>query len=109
MGGHPFPEIRCTICVNPVDLSIDLCADETGAAIHEGCYVNRLTTERSIKSLIEQLLDTLSAGPAALYCAKCHAPSSYVSATFFSESGAARIIRLPVCKNCDHLPTTYAA
>jgi hypothetical protein len=30
MGGHPCPEIPYTICGKPVDLSIELCADEHG-------------------------------------------------------------------------------
>jgi hypothetical protein len=28
MGGHPFQEIPCTICGKPVDLAVDLSADE---------------------------------------------------------------------------------
>ena len=38
MGGHPFPEISCTICRQPVDLNVDLIADEHGQAVHERCY-----------------------------------------------------------------------
>lgn len=33
MGGHPFPEIPCTICAKPVDLETDLTADENGNAV----------------------------------------------------------------------------
>ena len=47
MGGHTFPELHCTICFDPVDLSIDLCADETGQPVHEGCYVSRLLSART--------------------------------------------------------------
>ena len=39
MGGHPVPEIHCAICNNPVDLRVDLSADEHGKAVHENCYV----------------------------------------------------------------------
>jgi hypothetical protein len=42
MGGHSFPEIACTICAKPVDLAIDLYADENGKAVHEDCYVERI-------------------------------------------------------------------
>ena len=43
MGGHPFPEVDCTICAKPVDLSMELCADEYGKAVHEDCYVKHIT------------------------------------------------------------------
>jgi hypothetical protein len=43
MGGHPFPEIPCTICRKPVNLTVDLWADENGKAVHEQCYVTRIT------------------------------------------------------------------
>jgi hypothetical protein len=41
MGGHPFPEISCILCSNPVNLISDLSTDENGKAIHEECYVKR--------------------------------------------------------------------
>ncbi|MGB8987234.1 MAG: hypothetical protein WCC37_11570 [Candidatus Sulfotelmatobacter sp.] len=44
MGGHPFPEIPCILCNKAVDLSADLFADENGKAVHEECYVKRLTS-----------------------------------------------------------------
>jgi hypothetical protein len=44
MGGHPFQEIPCTICSKPVDLTVDLSADENGKAVHTDCYVKRLKT-----------------------------------------------------------------
>jgi hypothetical protein len=47
MGGHTFPEIPRTICANPAALSVDLCADEDGKAVHEGCYVKEVTSSRS--------------------------------------------------------------
>ena len=46
MGGHPFPEIPCIICAKPVDLTVDLSADESGRAVHTDCYVQHLTTVR---------------------------------------------------------------
>jgi hypothetical protein len=42
MGGHPFPEIPCTICAIPVDLAVDLYTDEHGKAVHEDCYVRHI-------------------------------------------------------------------
>lgn len=45
MGSRPFPEISCTLCSKPMDLRIDLCADENGKAIHEDCYVKRMSSE----------------------------------------------------------------
>ena len=46
MGGHPFQEIPCTICAKPVDLTVDLSADENGKAVHEDCYVKHITSSR---------------------------------------------------------------
>jgi len=42
MGSRPFPKIPCILCRKPVDLGIDLCADENGKAVHEECYVQRI-------------------------------------------------------------------
>jgi hypothetical protein len=47
MGSRPSPEISCVLCSKPVDLLIDLSADENGKAVHEECYVNRLTGSSS--------------------------------------------------------------
>jgi hypothetical protein len=47
MGSRPFPEISCTLCSKPVDLLIDLSADENGMAVHEECCVRRLTSSSS--------------------------------------------------------------
>ena len=44
MGGHPFPEISCTICARPVDLTVDLYTDEKGKAVHEDCYVKHIAS-----------------------------------------------------------------
>jgi hypothetical protein len=45
MGG-PFQEIPCTICAKPVDLTVDLYADEKGKTVHEDCYVQHITSSR---------------------------------------------------------------
>jgi hypothetical protein len=43
VGGHPFTVLHCAICSEPVDLTVDLSADEDGKAVHEDCYVRRIT------------------------------------------------------------------
>jgi hypothetical protein len=47
MHSRHFPEISCALCSKPVDLLIDLSADENGKAVHEECYVTRLTSPSS--------------------------------------------------------------
>jgi hypothetical protein len=44
MDTRPFREISCALCRRPVDLLIDLSADENGKAVHEECCVKRLTS-----------------------------------------------------------------
>ena len=51
MGGHPFPPISCEICSAQVDLSVDLSADENGKAVHEHCYIKRVTTLHSLPTV----------------------------------------------------------
>jgi hypothetical protein len=51
MGGHPFPEMSCILCSKPVDLRVDLSADENGQAVHEDCYVKRITNPQSRPSV----------------------------------------------------------
>jgi hypothetical protein len=46
VGGHPFQETPCAICAKPVDLTVDLCADEYGKSLHEDCYVKHITRTR---------------------------------------------------------------
>ncbi len=46
MGGHPFQEISCAICTRSVDLNVDLNADENGKAVHEECYVKRVSSRK---------------------------------------------------------------
>ncbi len=65
MGSRPFPEISCAICSLPMDLRIDLCADENGKAIHEDCYCKRLFSE-SPKQNRETLLEVLASPALAL-------------------------------------------
>jgi hypothetical protein len=43
MGSRHFPEISCAICAKPVDLQMDLSANENGRAVHEDCYVKQIT------------------------------------------------------------------
>jgi hypothetical protein len=45
MGGYPIAEIPCTICARAIDLEVDLIADENGKAVHERCYVQRITNQ----------------------------------------------------------------
>jgi hypothetical protein len=49
MAGEPYPEISCTICSKPVDLRVDLYADENGGAVHKKCYINRLISAPDIR------------------------------------------------------------
>jgi hypothetical protein len=55
MGGHPFLEMSCTLCSKPIDLRVDLSADENRKAVHEDCYVKRITTQsrRSVATMTE--------------------------------------------------------
>jgi hypothetical protein len=46
MGGQSLSEISCILCSKPVDLRTDLTADENGKAVHEDCYVQRITNQR---------------------------------------------------------------
>ena len=57
MGGHPFPEIPCKLCNKPIDLSVDLCADENGKAVHEDCYVERITAPRHFSQRYDCFID----------------------------------------------------
>jgi hypothetical protein len=41
MGGHPSLVVPCQVCSKPVDLAVDLHADENGQAVHEACYITR--------------------------------------------------------------------
>jgi len=41
--GSPISVLHCAICAEPVDLTADLSADENGKAVHEDCYVKRVS------------------------------------------------------------------
>jgi hypothetical protein len=60
MGRHPVPEISCIICSEPLDLRIDLSADENGKAVHSQCYVNRLVLKSSQQNASEKTFDILA-------------------------------------------------
>jgi hypothetical protein len=100
MGGHPFPEIPCTICGQFVDLTVDLSADEHGKAVHEACYGARLTRACTAAAL-EQLFNTLKVQPSNLHCPQCGLTLSQANATFFLENGKGWKIPLPVCMFCN--------
>jgi hypothetical protein len=51
MKSRPFPEIPCFVCSKPVDLSVDLSADENGKAVHTECYVKRIANPQSGPSI----------------------------------------------------------
>jgi hypothetical protein len=46
MRSSPLPEVSCGICGKPVNLSVDLYADENGIAVHEDCYLKQITRSR---------------------------------------------------------------
>ena len=63
MGRHPFFEIPCNVCSKPVDLTVDLYADECKKPVHEECYVRRFgkteskpDTERTFSNTVSSLL-----------------------------------------------------
>jgi hypothetical protein len=37
------PEFLCILCNKPLDLTIDVNTDEAGMAVHEQCYVKKIT------------------------------------------------------------------
>jgi hypothetical protein len=53
MRDYPFPDIPCVICSQPLNLRIDLFADENGKAVHEDCYVERImSSSRNLASTV---------------------------------------------------------
>ena len=124
MGSRPSPEISCILCSKPVDLRTDLCADENGKAIHEDCYVARVTSNRSDPKLREgeegklwegeeglQMSDSLPSQAfiefvnsattpwAAISRPACGTALKYRDCTFFYE-GQTWEIPLPICVRC---------
>ncbi len=53
MGSRPFPEIRCALCSNPVQLETDP-TDENGQAVHEECYVKKVARAEQSRALRTQ-------------------------------------------------------
>jgi hypothetical protein len=72
MRNHSFPEISCIICSGPLDLSLDLSADENGKAVHEECYVNRLVAAPSHKTVIAKLFDFVPPVANSRRCRRWH-------------------------------------
>jgi hypothetical protein len=109
MGGLSCPEIPCKICSRPVDLTIDLYAEEHGKPVHEDCYVKSLIGART-RTAVENLFDTLSLEPRTIHCSKCGSLFSHMETTFFSQHGKAWTVALPVCEHCsggDSFPSVY--
>lgn len=109
MGGHPFPEIPCLICSRPVDLTVDLFADEHGKTVHEDCYVNELVCA-GIRAATEQLFNELSFVPRSVHCPKCGSLLSHLKMTFSSQHGKVWTIPLPICEQCNvrsRFPAAY--
>jgi hypothetical protein len=50
-GESRIPEIPCSICCKPINLSVDLSADENGKAVHTRCYGKRITTPQAGPSI----------------------------------------------------------
>ena len=100
MGGHPFPEVPCTICSQPINLSVDLFADENGRAVHEACYVGGLKRARTVAAL-EELFNAPRIEPSNLHCPQCGLAMSGAPATFFLQSGKSWNVSLPVCMYCN--------
>jgi hypothetical protein len=46
MESRSSPDFKCAICGHPVNLELDRNTDETGKAVHEDCYVSRLSSKR---------------------------------------------------------------
>jgi hypothetical protein len=48
MNSRPFYDLPCAICSQPVNLQMDMSADENGKAVHSECYVKRITAHKAI-------------------------------------------------------------
>jgi hypothetical protein len=44
------------LCSNPVDLTIDLVADESGKVVHEQCYFDRLIGKTDTASPLPRIV-----------------------------------------------------
>jgi hypothetical protein len=54
--GSPFQEISCVLCSKPVDLSVDLSADENGKAVHDNCYVNYIAKPKPGRTMAKSAI-----------------------------------------------------
>jgi len=109
MGGHPSPEITCNICSKPVDLTVDLFADEHSKTVHEDCYVNSIVCAQ-IRAATEKLFNGLSSVAPLLHCPKCGSLLRHMDATFSSQHGKTWSITLPLGEQCnvrDSFPAAY--
>jgi hypothetical protein len=50
--------LNCPQCNQPVNLTIDLVCDESGNAVHEQCYVDRITGNKDTAIPLPHLKDT---------------------------------------------------
>lgn len=50
--------LNCALCNQPVDLTVDLPCDETGKAVHEECYVDRITGKKNTAFPLPRLQNT---------------------------------------------------
>jgi hypothetical protein len=88
MGSRPLLEIACIICAKPLDLSLDLSANESGEAVHTDYSVRRLISAHNHPSAVEKPFDILSGQPTSLRCPKCGLPVLRVNTTFLSQQGS---------------------
>jgi hypothetical protein len=78
---------------------VDLYADENGQAVHEDCYVMRVTKDKNQRAA-ERLLNSLSAEQSIISCPSCGSPLLQLNAMFELQNGDAWMIPLPVCGYC---------
>jgi hypothetical protein len=54
--GRCFREMPCAICRKPLNVQINLCADENGKAVHGDCYIKRIISSETSQGMGRQLL-----------------------------------------------------
>jgi hypothetical protein len=57
--------LNCALCNEPVNISTDLACDETGKAVHEQCYVDRITRKKDTAIPLPRSRNTWTAATAA--------------------------------------------
>jgi hypothetical protein len=57
--------LNCALCNHPLNLTTDLACDETGKAVHEQCYVDRITGKKDTAIPLPRLKITWAAATAA--------------------------------------------